>query len=267
MINRNKNFPRFSCLFLLGRNLSGDKMSLDEILSSQGTNHLTLIDPDEQVPKKAGEMASAAENAGTDAIMVGGSIGGGLKRLEETVDEIKDQTNLKVVLFPQDHTGLTDKADAVFFMSLLNSRDKMYISGFQFLGAPVIKNYDLEVLSMAYLIVEPGGTVGFVGDSKNIPRDKPEAAVAYALAGQYMGMDYVYLEAGSGASNYVPLKMIGAVEKNIKSNLIVGGGIDNPKDAAKISKAGADIIVTGTAVEEKDESDIINKIVKAINKY
>lgn len=239
-------------------------MKLDNVLSQEGTCHLTLIDPDEQSPKKAAQMAEAAEKSGTDAIMVGGSIGSGLDKLEKTVRFIKDNTSLKVVLFPQDHAGLTDEADAVFFMSLLNSRDKMYISGFQFLGAPLIKKYDLEVLPMAYLVVEPGGTVGFVGDAKSLPRDKPEAAVAYALAGQYMGMDYVYLEAGSGAKEPVPVEMVAAVKQNIDSNLIVGGGIDSPKDAAKISKAGADVIVTGTVIEEDDEANVVKKIVASI---
>lgn len=239
-------------------------MTLDNQLLKNETSHLTLIDPDEQKPKKAGSMALAAEKSGTDAIMVGGSIGSGLERLEKTVESIKDTSNLDVILFPQDHTGLTNKADAVFFMSLLNSRERMYISGFQFLGAPLVKRYGLEVLPMAYLIVEPGGTVGFVGDAKEIPRNKPEAAVAYALAGQYMGMDYIYLEAGSGASEPVPPEMIGAVKKNIEANLVVGGGIDSPKKATKASKAGADIIVTGTAVEEKDESTVVKKIVDAI---
>ncbi|PTD93972.1 geranylgeranylglyceryl/heptaprenylglyceryl phosphate synthase [archaeon SCG-AAA382B04] len=239
-------------------------MKLDQKFSEQKTSHLTLIDPDEQKPNKAASMALAAENGGTDAIMVGGSIASGLDRLENTVELIKDKTDLKVVLFPQDHSGLTDKADAVFFMSLLNSREKMYISGFQFLGAPLVKRYGLEVLPMAYLIVEPGGTVGFVGDAKEIPRDKPDAAVAYALTGQYMGMDYVYLEAGSGAEEPIPAKMVGAVKENIDVNLIIGGGIDTPKKAAKLSKAGADIIVTGTAIEEKDESAVVKKMVKAI---
>lgn len=240
-------------------------MNLDKKLSKEKTNHLTLIDPDEQKPEKAGYMASVAEKSGTSAIMVGGSIGSGLDKLEKTVEAIKEKSNLEVLLFPQDHTGLTEKADAVFFMSLLNSREKMYVSGFQFLGAPIIKRYDLDVLPLAYLIVEPGGTVGFVGDAKEIPRNKPEAAVAYALSGQYMGMDYIYLEAGSGASKPVPAEMVRAVKKNIEANLIVGGGIGSPEEAAKIAKAGADIIVTGTAIEEKDES-VVKRVVGAIEK-
>ncbi|OKY78605.1 MAG: (S)-3-O-geranylgeranylglyceryl phosphate synthase TIM-barrel fold PcrB [Candidatus Methanohalarchaeum thermophilum] len=227
-------------------------MNIEELLDKEKTQHLSLIDPDEQSPSKVKEIASEAEKGGTDAFMVGGSLVKGESILDKTVEAIKKTTELPVILFPQDHSGLTPKADAVFFMSLLNSRESMYTTGFQMRGAPLIKKFDLEVLPMAYLIVEPGGTVGYIGDAKEIPREKPEIAVAYSLAGQYMGMDYIYLEAGSGANKPVPPKMVKAVKENIDANLIVGGGIRNPKHAKAISKAGADFIVTGTAIETKD---------------
>jgi phosphoglycerol geranylgeranyltransferase len=134
------------------------------------------------------------------------------------------------------------------------------------MGAPVVYKYDIEAISMAYLIVEPGGTVGWVGDAKLIPKTKPEIAVAYALAGKYLGMHYTYLETGSGADGPATPQMIGAVKHVLgDSKLIVGGGIRDGKTARECAMAGADMIVTGTVVEEtKDVKAKIEELVSAI---
>lgn len=222
--------------------------------AARGAGHLTLIDPDSQSPEEAARMARAATEGGTDAIMVGGSVGAAGVLLHETVKKIKEQTDLPVILFPSSVAGLCENADAVFFMSLLNSRSPAYIVENQALGAPLILRYGLEPLPMAYIIIEPGGTVGYVGDARLIPRRKPELAAAYALAAKYMGMRLVYLEAGSGADSPVPTKMVALVKKLIGDVLlIVGGGIRSGATAAELVAAGADLIVTGTAVERSQD--------------
>jgi phosphoglycerol geranylgeranyltransferase len=121
---------------------------------------------------------------------------------------------------------------------------------------------------MAYIIVEPGGTVGWVGDAKLIPKRKPELAVAYALAGKYLGMHYTYLEAGSGADSPVTPEMIGAVKHVLGNNkLIVGGGIRDGEAAKMCALAGADMIVTGTILEESSNVTAkIEELVSAIKK-
>jgi len=153
-------------------------------------------------------------------------------------------------------------------MSLLNSRDLGYVITNQVLGAPLVYRSQIEPISMAYLIVEPGGTVGWVGDAKLIPRKKPEIAAVYALAGKYLGMHYTYLEAGSGADSPVNPEMIGAVKQVLGENkLIVGGGIRNAETAKICTSAGADMIVTGTVVEEvKDVTAKVAEIVSAIKR-
>jgi phosphoglycerol geranylgeranyltransferase len=222
--------------------------------AARGAGHLTLIDPDSQSPDEAGKMARAASEGGTDAIMVGGSVGAAGVLLHETVCKIKEETDLPVILFPSSVAGLCENADAVFFMSLLNSRSPSYLIENQALGAPLVLRYGLEPLPMAYIIVEPGGTVGYVGDARLIPRRKPELAAAYALAAKYMGMRLVYLEAGSGADSPVPAKMVSMVKRLIGDVLlIVGGGIRNGAAAGELVAAGADIIVTGTAVERSQD--------------
>jgi phosphoglycerol geranylgeranyltransferase len=239
---------------------------LIQTIEAHGAAHLTLIDPDSQSPENAARMAEAAALGGTDGLMVGGSVGACGSILEETVRQIKARTKLPVVLFPGSAAGLCQNADAIFFMSLLNSRSTSYIVENQAQGAPMVLRYGLEPLPMAYLIVEPGGTVGWVGDAKAIPRSKPEIAVAYALAGKYLGMRLVYLEAGSGAESPVPLEMVRKVKQALGDTLLVaGGGIKTGLDAADLVAAGADIIVTGTAVEKSsDVTSLIDEVTRAI---
>jgi phosphoglycerol geranylgeranyltransferase len=235
-------------------------------VAERGAGHLTLIDPDSQSPRQAAAMALAAAKGGTDAIMVGGSVGAAGILLHETVREIKEKTDLPVILFPSSVAGLCENADAVFFMSLLNSRSPAYIVENQALGAPLILRYGLEPIPMAYIIIEPGGTVGFVGDARLIPRRKPELAAAYALAGKFMGMRMVYLEAGSGADSPVPAGMVSLVKKLLGDVLlIVGGGIRCGDAAAELVAAGADLFVTGTGVEKsQDVTSFVSELTKSI---
>jgi phosphoglycerol geranylgeranyltransferase len=236
-------------------------------LERNRAGHLTLIDPDKQRPEDAARIASAAERAGSDGIMVGGSTGAGGRVLDRTVREIKKAVGLPVILFPGDESGISKYADAIFFMSMLNSRNPRYLSRAQMFGAPVVKKYGLEPLPMAYLVVEPGGTVGRVGDAELIPRSRPDIAAAYALAGMYMGMRFVYLEAGSGARYPVPVPMVRAVRKAVDSVLIVGGGIRKPASAAERVRAGADFIVTGTLVEQTQSvEEELRKLIRAIKR-
>jgi len=239
---------------------------LAQAVHDHGAAHLTLIDPDTQSPAEAALMAKAATDGGTDAIMVGGSMGASGVLLHETVQQIKKKTDLPVILFPSSVAGLCENADAVFFMSLLNSRSTSYIVENQVLGAPLVMRYGLEAIPMAYIIVEPGGTVGFVGDARLISRKKPELAAAYALAARFMGMRMVYLEAGSGADKPVPSEMVARVKRALEDALlIVGGGIRNGAAAAELVEAGADLIVTGTAVEQtRDVSSFVSELTRSI---
>ena len=244
------------------------ELLLAAAVAGRGAGHLTLIDPDSQMPKQAAAMALAAAQGGTDAIMVGGSVGAAGVLLHETVREIKEKTDLPVILFPSSVAGLCENADAVFFMSLLNSRSPAYIVENQALGAPLVLRYGLEPIPMAYIIIEPGGTVGFVGDARLIPRRKPELAAAYALSAKFMGMRMVYLEAGSGADSPVPSNMVALVKKLLGDVLlIVGGGIHSGAVAAELVNAGADLIVTGTAVEKsRDVTSFVSELTDSIRR-
>lgn len=227
--------------------------------------HFSLIDPDKQNPNTAGVIAKNADEAGSSAIMVGGSTIVSQHQVDETVKVIKDNSNLPVILFPSGAKYLSRYADAVFFMSLLNSRNLDFVIREHVKGAPFIKLSGIEPISMGYVIVEPGMTAGRKGEVDLIKRNDIDTAVGYALASQFLGMDFFYLEAGSGAPKPVSSQMITSVKNNINMPLIVGGGIRDPKTAKEISKAGADIVVTGTKLEEeKNVKKALIDIIKAI---
>lgn len=227
--------------------------------------HFTLIDPDEQSPEEAASMAKAAQEANSDGILVGGSITD-QDDLNLTVKAIKENTDLPVVLFPGNISGVSKYADAILFMSLLNSTNPYWITGAQALSAPSIKKMGIETIPMGYLIIEPGGTVGWVGDAKPIPRKKSDLALAYSMAAEFLGMRVIYLEAGSGADSHIPLDFIMKVKKLTNLILIVGGGIRTAQDAKEVSQAGADIVITGTVVEETEDAyEKIKELTDAIH--
>ena len=234
-------------------------------MSSKKKLHFSLLDPDKQKPNIAGSIAKTAEKAGSSAIMVGGSTLISQQQVDETVREIKRQSSLPVILFPSGAKFISKHADAIFFMSLLNSRNLGYVIREHVKGAPYIKNSGIEPISMGYVIVEPGMTAGKVGEVDLIKKDDLETAVNYALAAQYLGMDFFYLEAGSGAPDPVSDEMIKAVKKSIDIPLIVGGGITDAEIAKQKVNAGADIVVTGTKLEqEKNLLKVLGNIINAI---
>lgn len=233
--------------------------------TKEKTLHFSLLDPDKQKPKIAGSIAKISEESGSSAIMVGGSTLISQNQVDETVKAIKNNTDLPVILFPSGAKFLSSYADAMFFMSLLNSRNLDYVIREHIKGAPFVKRSKLEPISMGYVIVEPGMTAGRVGEVDLIKKDDIETAVGYALAAQYLGMNFFYLEAGSGAPTPVSNNMISSVKKNISIPLVVGGGIRDVKTAGEKARAGADIIITGTTLEtEKNLKQALTNIISAI---
>ncbi len=216
-----------------------------------GPLHMTLLDPAASNGKHAESIALEAARLGTDAFMVGGSTGITNENLDVLVAHIKEATHLPVIYFPSSAGAFTPRMDAVYFMSTLNSRNPRFITGEQSVGAPLLKGLGIETISMGYLIVEPGMTVGKVSEADLLPRTEAgdTRAAGFALAAEMMGMRLVYLEAGSGAGASVPPSMVRAVRDAISIPLVVGGGITSGAAARDILDAGADIIVTGTIAE------------------
>jgi phosphoglycerol geranylgeranyltransferase len=237
---------------------------LREKIESERTIHITLIDPEKVTPAQASRIVAQAKTSGTSAVMIGGSTFVPTKHLDDIVRTVKRTVKLPVILFPNNVTGISRFADAIWFMSLLNSVDPYFLMGAQVLGAPLVKRYNVEPIPMGYIIVGEGGTAGIVGRAVPIPYNKPELAAAHALAGQYLGMRFIYLEAGSGAKKPVPPEMISLVKQYVDALLIVGGGIRNRGQALAAASAGADIIVTGNVVENTGVKGKVAEIVEGI---
>lgn len=226
--------------------------------------HLSLIDPADQRPEKVLQIANKLQNWGTDGFLIGGSYNVRKEKLDEIVKNIRDGTVVPIILFPSSVAYITKYAHAIFFLSLLNSNDPRYIVREPARGAPIIKRYQIEPISVGYLLIEPGMRVGKKGKARLIKRDDYQSAIEYALFAQYIGTDFLYLEAGSGSPQPVPNKMIKAVKKEITIPLIVGGGIVNAKIAKEKIEAGADVIVTGNIIEKKLPS--LEKIISTVKK-
>jgi phosphoglycerol geranylgeranyltransferase len=239
-----------------------------DILKKLGTKklHFSLLDPEDQTAEEAGKLAKIAEDAGSSAMMVGGSTLVSSEQVDKTVKSIKANSKLPVILFPSGAKFLSRYADAIFFMSLLNSRNLGFVIREHVQGAPFIRHVGIEPIPMGYLIVEPGMTAGKKGQVDLVKREDIQTAVGYGLATEYLGMKFFYLEAGSGAPEPVTNEMIAAVKKNTSIPLVVGGGIRSAKTAREKAQAGADIIVTGTTFEkEKNVEKTLREIIKAID--
>jgi phosphoglycerol geranylgeranyltransferase len=235
-----------------------------EKIKAEGSIHITLIDPEKVTPSQASRVAENSKISGTSAMMIGVSTFVSQAHLDAVVKAIRRTVKIPAILFPNNVTGISRHADAIWFMSLLNSVDPYFLIGAQILGAPLVKKYGLEPISMGYIIVGEGGTAGIVGKAIAVPYNKPELAAAHALAGQYLGMHFIYLEGGSGAKNPVPPEMIRTVKHFIDIPLIVGGGIRTKEQSLAAASAGADIIVTGNITESIHAKEKVSEIIDGV---
>lgn len=234
---------------------------LDRIRKDEAIQ-ITLIDicsPETMTNQSATQIAREAESNRSAAIMVGGSSLVLTSHLDNIIKAIKKKVKIPIILFPNNVTGISRYADAIWFMSLLNSSDPYFITGAQILGAPLIKEYGLEPIPMGYIVIGGGGSVGVIGRVSPIPFNKPDLTVAHAIAAQYFGMRFVYLEAGSGAEKPVPTEMVRKVKSIIDIPLIVGGGIRTVEKAKEIVMAGADIIVSSTTLNHFSQKIRVNE--------
>ncbi len=237
-------------------------MKVFNILSKPGKKLVLLIDPDKYSVHSLIATLFAADESKVSLIMVGGSLVS--DRIDSTVEIIKKHTNIPVVLFPGSLLQLTNKADAVLLLSLISGRNADYLIGNHVLAAPFLKKSGLEIIPTGYILMGEGNgsSVEYISNTKPIPSDKYDLVVATALAGELMGNRLIYLESGSGAGVPAHPDLIREVKRNISLPLIVGGGICKPEQVYDISKAGADIIVVGNAVE--NNIDVLDSFAKAM---
>ena len=225
-----------------------------------------LIDSEVSKLETSKKLARDVEKIGASAILIGGSSATDQIEMAKVVKGIKQGIKIPIILFPGNITGVVPDADAILFSSLMNSENPYFITQAQALGAPTVLKFGLEPLPTAYLVIGDGTSAWFVGSARGIPFEKPKIAAAYALAAQFFGMRFVYLEAGSGAKSTVTPEMVKTVRKTFNGFLIVGGGIKDVKIAKEIVKAGADAIVIGTFLEKGGSIKKLTEIAKTIQR-
>jgi phosphoglycerol geranylgeranyltransferase len=238
-----------------------------ETKASKGAGYLVLVDPDRWDIDELELFINKINVSGADGIMVGNSLtlGEGEQQMMKRIQEI---ATLPVILFPGNVNQLSPHVDAVFYLSVISGRNPQFLIGDQVQAAPAVRHLGLEPISTAYMLIESGRvtTAEFVSGSKPIPRDKDEIAIAHALAADYLGFKFIYLEAGSGAKYSVTPQMVKAVTSYTDVPVIVGGGIHTPEVAGALVKAGASFVVTGNVLENPDNSHLMEAFAKAIHK-
>ena len=248
--------------------MAGNKVEtfLKSELKKKNALLFVLIDSEVSNLEASAKLAKDVEKIGASAILVGGSSATDQIEMAQVVKGIKKGIKIPIILFPGNVTGVVPDADAILFSSLMNSENPYFITQAQALGAPSVLKFGLEPLPTAYLVIGDGTTAWFVGSARGIPFEKPKIAAAYALAAQFLGMRFVYLEAGSGAKSSVTPEMVKIVRHMFNGFLIVGGGIKDVKTAQNLVKAGADALVIGTFLEKGGSLKKLEEITKAIQR-
>ncbi|RKY54131.1 MAG: geranylgeranylglyceryl/heptaprenylglyceryl phosphate synthase [Candidatus Neomarinimicrobiota bacterium] len=239
---------------------------LIKIAQEKGGGYFVLIDPDTRKNDELKEFVREICNRGVDAILVGGSliINGDF---QSSLNLVKEVSTVPIIIFPGSLQQLSSNADAILYISLISGRNPNYLFGDHVIAAPFIRKMGIEPISTGYMLFESGGTTTaeFISNTKPLPINKPEIAMAHALAAQYMGMNTVYLEAGSGASHSIPAKIVKAVSSYIDIPVITGGGIKTPEDARSKVEAGATFIVTGNVLDDPENFKMIDEFIRAIH--
>ncbi|MEA3285928.1 MAG: geranylgeranylglyceryl/heptaprenylglyceryl phosphate synthase [Candidatus Marinimicrobia bacterium] len=239
---------------------------LRKIQATRGAGYLVLVDPDRWDLDQVEIFIEQINSSGADGIMVGSSLimGNGTQAKMKRIQQV---ATLPVILFPGNVNQLTPHVDALFFLSVVSGRNPQFLIGDQVTAAPIVRELGLEAISTAYMLIESGRvtTAEFISGSQPIPRDKAEIAVAHALAAEYLGFKFIYLEAGSGAKYSVSPEMVKAVCRNTNIPVIVGGGIHTPETAARLVAAGASFIVTGNVLEDNSNSRLMEQFATAIH--
>ncbi len=242
-------------------------MILSQLAANKGKRKgfIWLIDPDKYNGSQIASQSVIATTGRVDLIFTGGSLV--FSPVDSLITRIKSLTDIPVVLFPGSPLQLSNLADGILLLSLISGRNPDYLIGNHVISAPFLRESGVEIIPTGYLLVDGGRetSVSYISNSRPIPADKPDIAVATALAGEMLGLKVIYMDAGSGALNRISPAMIEAVASVISVPLIIGGGLRNPSDVRDAYAAGADAVVVGNAAEE--ESFSLEKMVAERDRF
>jgi phosphoglycerol geranylgeranyltransferase len=219
-----------------------------------------LVDPDKaEEPARLQQLINLANENCVDYFFVGGSLVT-TNNLSEVITTIKENVNIPVVLFPGNSFQIDPSADAILFLSLISGRNPELLIGQHVIAAPILKNTNIEVVPTGYMLINSGKvtSVAYISNTTPLPEDKYSLAACTALAGEMLGQQLIYIDAGSGAEKEISPRMIAAVKKAVSVPLIVGGGLNTAQKAVSALEAGADVIVIGNALEK--DPDLLSEV-------
>ena len=224
--------------------------AIDGARTSGRKSLAVLVDPDKVSRQQLKQLGAHASAGCVDYFLWGGSL---VNEPQSAfyLKLLKGFTEVPVLLFPGSVYQLDAQADALLLLSLISGRNPELLIGHHVTVASRIKQMGIDTIPTGYLLIDGGKptSVSYMSGTAPIPADKPAIAAATALAGEQLGLQMIYLDAGSGAQNAVSPQTIAAVRSEIDLPLIVGGGIRTPERADRALAAGADLIVIGNGLE------------------
>lgn len=227
---------------------------IQQIVSAKAQSRkllVVLIDPD----KPAAVEAVCPYLSLPDMIFIGGSTG---DQCETCIAQLRQTTERPIMLFPGNIAQFTPTADALLFLSLLNARTPDVLIQPHIHIAQQVLQSGIETIPMGYILIDGDrkSSVEIATKCTPIPQSNIREIVSTAIAGQLLGKQLIYLEAGSGAKTPISAEIIHAVRAQLSLPLIVGGGITTPDAMLHAFDAGADVVVIGNHFEQNpDEID------------
>ena len=210
-----------------------------------------LIDPDKYSDiDELDALLKKAAFANIDYIFIGGSTVL-RKDFKSVINYIRNHSSLPLVIFPGDSNQISDKADALLYLSLISGRNPDYLIGHHVQSAQEVYAMDIEVIPTAYILIDGGNlsSVAYVSQTTPIPRDHGSIILNTAKAGVLQGKKLIYMDAGSGAKESIPSSIIQEIA-TLNTPLIVGGGIRSMEEMEELRSARANVIVIGNKLEE-----------------
>lgn len=224
-----------------------------------------LIDPDKvESDNSLLELVLECKKHNVDYFLVGGSLIT-TNNFNHTIYLLKSNCDIPVIIFPGSVNQIDPSADAILFLSLISGRNPEFLIGNHVTAAPLLRSSGIEVIPTGYMLIgnEHSTTVSYMSNTVPIPKDKVSVGVATAMAGEMLGLKLCYLEAGSGAKEPVPSKMIFRIKANTSFPIFVGGGLNSIAKVEEAIGSGADVVVMGNSIER--DPALIGEVSKKIS--
>ena len=244
--------------------MSSVYQKLFDVRRERGAAFIVLIDPDKCPAGLLPTLTASCHDAGVDAFFVGGSLLHATA-FDDYLRHLQALTPLPLIGFPGSLGQVSAELDALLFLSVISGRNAEYLIGQHVHAAPLIRNLGVEPIATGYMLVESGRatTAQYISHTMPLPRHKPDVAAATALAAEMLGMRLLYADGGSGADQTVPEEMVAAISEVCTIPLVVGGGLRTPDEVAHKVRAGAGMIVVGTAIEQRPDAGYIAELAAA----